>query len=441
MTLQDTIVAVATPAGKGGVGIVRVSGPAARKVLDRFFVPLQGKVEARRAVYGQVVDTQNHLLDTGLGVFFANPYSYTGEDVAEFQIHGAPFVLGELVSSILHSGMARMAQAGEFTRRAFENGKLDLTDAERIQLMLEAETRYQLRVATTGSETLREEINEIRSLVIQSAAGIEARIEYPDEEETVSGLEMATQYMKMCRDRLKNLEMGYKRTVRFSRGIRVVMAGAPNAGKSTLFNRILGVERAIVTPHPGTTRDTVEAVLDLDGLRVELVDTAGLRATTREVEVEGIRRAKAEMARGDVVIHVLDGTMDLEAQRGRLPANLKARVIEVINKSDLLPGGRFTGLVISALERVGIEEVVTAVREEVGDWVDDELMLFTERQVRSTTTALSRLDEALAQLQVGAEDLAAAELRAVQLELEGIVGIVVTDDVLEELFGGFCLGK
>lgn len=440
MTTNDTIVAIATPAGKGGIGIVRVSGPAARKILKRWFHPQHGKTEERRAVYGQVIGSDQHVLDTGIGVFFAGPRSYTGEDVAEFQLHGSPIILRELTRWIVDSGAARMAEPGEFTRRAFENNRIDLTQAEQIQLMLDAETRFQLRVANVGTGPLHEQVQELRELVIGSSAAIEAALEYPDEAETADGLDQAMDNMHTCREKLETLISGYRKTAAFNRGIRVVLVGAPNAGKSALFNRIVGADRAIVTELPGTTRDTVEAVLDLDGLRVDLVDTAGVRETVDRVETEGVRRT-IQAARGaDLVIKVLDGAMPLTPQRKVLADLRGEQVIEVINKVDLMETAP-AEQGVSALRGDGIGELVGMIRTSAGDLADEELVLFTDRQSRGAESALKRLVEGIESLNSGAPDLAAAELIAVSRELESILGYVVTDDVLDALFGSFCLGK
>lgn len=440
MTTNDTIVAIATPAGKGGIGIVRVSGPAARNILDRWFHPQNSQISERRAVYGQVIGPDHQVLDTGLGVFFAAPRSYTGEDVAEFQLHGSPIVLRELIRWIVDSGDARMAEPGEFTRRAFEHNRIDLTQAEQIQLMLDAETRFQLRVANAGAGMLHEQVTDMRNLIITAAAAIEAALEYPDEEETADGLEAAMGAMLGCRERLETLIAGYRKTAAFTRGIRVVLVGAPNVGKSTLFNRIVGADRAIVTELPGTTRDTVEAVLDLAGLRVELVDTAGLRETADQVESEGVRRTIQAARSGDLVVAVYDGTMPVDPQREALAPVFGDRTIEVINKADLMKSLP-AGTAVSAMRGDGIDALIGIIHASAGELGDEELVMFTDRQNRGAEAALDRLVEGIRALEVGAPDLAAAELNAVSQALASIVGYVVTDDVLDALFGNFCLGK
>jgi tRNA modification GTPase len=435
---HDTIAAIATPAGRGGIGIVRVSGPAVHAIA----MAVLGKTpEPRYATHCDFLDARGERLDEGIALYFPAPHSYTGEAVLELQGHGGAVVTHEVLSAVLDAG-ARLAEPGEFTRRAFLNGKLDLAQAEAVADLIDASSREAARSAlrslagefSAAIRALVDQLTELRALT-------EAMLDFPEEE--VDSLHRGD-----AQARLAGLRVALEDVLARSRqgsllraGIHVVLAGRPNVGKSSLLNRLAGEERAIVTAVPGTTRDALREAIQLEGVPIVVVDTAGLRESGDEVERLGMQRARSEMARADVVLVVLEAGK-LEAPAGTLPAT--GTRITVVNKIDLTPGAvagkQADAIYVSAKTGAGLDALRLALLEAAG-WNarGETVFLARERHLRALATARGHLEAAAAQ---GARwEFFAEELRLAQEAIGSITGRVSADDLLGEIFARFCIGK
>jgi len=434
----DTIAAVATPAGRGGIGIVRVSGLKAAQIATAM---VGGIPQARVATLSTFRDAGGIRIDEGIAVFFPAPHSYTGEDVLELQGHGGPVVVREVLAAALDAG-ARLAEPGEFTRRAFLAGRLDLAQAEAVADLIDASSREAARSAmrslagefSSAIQALVAQLTEMRALT-------EAMLDFPEEE--VDGLhrEDALARLMTLRAALEDVLAKSRQGSLLRTGIHVVLAGRPNVGKSSLLNRLAGEERAIVTAIPGTTRDAVREPIQIHGVPLVIVDTAGLRASGDEVERLGMERTRREVARADIVLMVL------EAGRPELPEESlppEATRIEVVNKIDLVPGmaaGREGNRVcVSARTGAGLESLREVLLEAAG-WSarGETVFLARERHLRALHAAGAHLESAAGL--AGQWEFFAEELRLAQEALGEITGRVSADDLLGEIFTRFCIGK
>jgi tRNA modification GTPase len=434
----DTIAAVATPAGRGGIGIVRVSGPAVPQVARTLIGRLP---EPRFATLCAMRDARGEVLDQGIALYFEAPHSYTGEPVLELQGHGGPVVTHAVLSAALDAG-ARLAEPGEFTRRAFLNGKLDLAQAEAVADLIDAASREAARSAlrSLGGEfsaavrNLVAQLTELRALT-------EAMLDFPEDD--VDRLHRSD-----ARARLERASAALDEVLAKSRqgsllrsGIQVVLAGRPNVGKSSLLNRLAGEERAIVTPVPGTTRDALRESIQIEGVPIVVVDTAGLHASPDEVERLGMARARSEMANADLVLVVLDAANPL-APAEALPNTGKR--ITIVNKIDLVPdaavGASGDVIHVSAKTGAGIDALRAALLAAAG-WTSrgESVFLARERHLRALGLARGHLDAAAAQ--AAHWEFFAEELRLAQEALSAITGRVSADDLLGEIFSRFCIGK
>jgi len=436
--LQDTIAALATPPGRGGIGIVRVSGPAtpqiAAAVLGRLPSP-------RLASFGAFVDARGERVDEGIAIFYPAPQSYTGEDVLELQGHGGPVVAQAVLGAVLDAG-ARLAEPGEYTRRAFLNGKLDLAQAEAVADLIDAASREAARSA------LRSLAGEFSAAIGGLVAGLtelraltEAMLDFPEEEIDSLHRDDAQSRLARLRGALQDVLARSRQGSLLRAGVHVVLAGRPNVGKSSLLNRLAGEERAIVTPVPGTTRDALRESIQIEGVPMVVVDTAGLRESADEVERIGMARARNELERADVVLEVLDAGR-MEPPAGPLPA-AASRLI-VINKIDLAAGaaaGRQGDTIrVSAKTGAGLDALRQALLEAAG-WRTrgESVFLARERHLRALETARRHLEAAAAQ---GAQwEFFAEELRLAQEALGAISGRISADELLGEIFSRFCVGK
>ena len=488
---DDTIVALATPPGRGGMAVVRLSGPQAVAIAERLIADAP-RLEPRRATLVRVVSRggQNepaavaaaslNVVDEAIVTRFVGPASYTGEDVVEFSMHGSPVVVGELVGAAVAAG-ARLARGGEFTLRAFLNGRLDLTRAEAVRDLVEATTPAQAKMALDQLQgTLAERIGEIEAILFDLTAKLEASGDFPEEGYRFISPEQTVAAIRTARGRMEALLAESRRGRLLREGITVAIAGRPNVGKSTLFNRLAGVERAIVTAVPGTTRDLLTEAVMLSGVRMTLVDTAGVRSTTDPVEREGVLRAEKATAASDVVLVVLDASEALtEADRDLLAATaVRARVV-VANKSDLgrapmvgqmtefdlagpvsdtrvapAPGYDRSGgplssqgaVAISAKLGTGIDELVRAMARASGVAGSGELPhISNARQIGllgRSTEALHRLEDKLSRGGSDVpEELVLADVREAWDYLQEVTGKRTTDDLLDAIFSSFCIGK
>ncbi|MPY66184.1 tRNA uridine-5-carboxymethylaminomethyl(34) synthesis GTPase MnmE [Deinococcus sp. SDU3-2] len=433
---SDTIAAIATAPGHAGVGIVRVSGPGALRVADGLFRGRgqPSRTRGGRFLYGEFVAEGAERLDDGLCLVFRGPHSYTGEDVAEFQTHGSPAVLSRLLARALDLG-ARPARPGEFTLRAYLAGRLDLAQAEAVLDLVNAGTDTARRQAALGlSGALGDRVDRIAAGLTRTLAAIQAMLDYPEEgvPEEERGVPLAQAEADLVA-LVATARAGQVAT----RGARLALIGRPNAGKSSLLNALLGYERSIVTPIPGTTRDYLEAQLSLAGVPVTLVDTAGLRETADEVEAAGVRQAVSLAQGADLVLALEDGSLPRESLPVDLPPG--TRVIRVRTKADLSAAWEDAGArAVSAVTGAGLPELREAIHAALlGDAARGEAWLTTERQADAARRALAHVQAA----RTLPDDLAGYELEEALRALAELTGRDVSEDVVDAVFRNFCVGK
>ena len=430
---RDTIAAVATPPGRGGIGVVRVSGPRAAHIAEK----VAGLVPPERvATLAKFRDATGALIDEGIALYFPAPHSYTGEAVLELQGHGGPVVMGMLLAACLDAG-ARLADPGEFTRRAFLEGRLDLAQAEAVADLIDASSQEAARSALRSlSGEFSAAIDALRTQLVELRALTEAQLDFPEEELDGIHREDAAKRLTNVQATLDDVLARSRQGSLLRSGVHAVLAGPPNVGKSSLLNRLAGEERAIVTPIPGTTRDALRETIHIDGVAVVLVDTAGLRDSADEVEKLGIARTQSELERADIVLAVHDAT----AAAASMPSTAKR--IDVYNKADLRPGfvAPKGGIAVSAKTGQGMADLRAAIVHAAG-WssTGESVFLARERHLRALTAARGHLARAAAEK--GRWELFAEELRLAHAELSAITGTFTADDLLGEIFGRFCIGK
>lgn len=468
--LSDTICAIATAAGEGGIGIVRLSGPDALSIADRVVRVRSGKSLASISSHtlylvdlvppSTMGDNGDHGLDRkavpfdeALIVYMKAPRSFTAEDVVEVHSHGGPVVLGLLCEACVGAG-ARMAAPGEFTKRAFLNGRLDLSQAEAVLDTIRAKSAIGLRMAQRHLRgELAREVDGARSILLGVLAHVEAGIDFVEEDITFVQREELERAIKSAAMVIGKLEATARDGRVLREGARVVIVGRPNVGKSSLMNRFLKQERAIVTPVPGTTRDVIEESIDLDGVAVRFVDTAGIRETTDLVEQEGIRRTQSAQTDADLVLVVIDGHAHLtDEDRQILKTVSSSNYLIAMNKGDLAQAVESSELplgaevfVISAKTGVGLEELKVAIRARLvspGFEVNEDLVVTNVRHRTALRRAQDSLAHASESVRMGlAGELVAMDLRVAADALGEITGTITTEDILDKVFAEFCIGK
>ncbi len=469
---QDTIVAVAPPAGRGGVGIVRISGPAALAVLTRIFKPFAEGFTAfkpRYLHYGRIVtpreNGQFETIDEGLAVFMPGPHSFTGEDVAELHCHGSPVLLGAAIEAAVAAG-SRLAARGEFSYRAFLHGRLDLSQAEAVAELIAAPGPAAARLAQArlGGE-LGRRIDRVRAALLGLRSQLCLAVDFPDDEVECLAPE---EFLAETRGAVKTLEellIAYERSKIWQGECRVVLAGRVNTGKSSLLNALLGRGRALVSDIPGTTRDYLEETVNLNGLMVRLVDTAGLRETADSVEMQGIEHSRSRIEEADAVLLVVDAQSGLEAPeqellarlgRGRRPVLVVFNKIDLLDTPPLLPESLHC-LAISAKTGAGLDALAGEIRHALlhgrhshgdssnngpGEESPDNALAPNARQAAALSGALDDLRLLMDALQDGIPyDVAAVHLDAAAVALADVTGLAATDDILNRVFSDFCIGK
>jgi len=443
---SDTIVAIASGAAAGGVGMLRVSGPLALRVAGELGCP---SLQPRHAHYARFRDAAGEVIDDGIALYFPGPRSFTGEDVVELQGHGSPVVLRQLLARCIELG-ARQARAGEFSERAFLNGKLDLAQAEAIADLIAAGDLRAARAARRSLDgVFSRRVEDVAEQLVRLRIHVEAAIDFADEPLDTLGGAQVRAGLQQARALLEQLRVDAERGRKLRDGLHAVLIGPPNAGKSSLLNALAGSERAIVTDIAGTTRDTLRETIRIDGLELELVDTAGLREGGDAIEREGMRRAREEMQRADLAIVVLDAR-DPEAGKQAIgdAATQAARQLWILNKCDLLPQwpqalGKDT-LAISAASGQGLEQLHARLRELASDGAGEgQQGEFSARlrHVQAIIRAGEHLETADAQLHHDQLELAAEELRLAHDALGEITGRMTADDLLGRIFSSFCIGK
>ncbi len=466
MNLDDTIVAIATPSGRGGIGVVRLSGPESKAIAQSMLrMNGEGELQPNRAHFGELVDTASgQRIDEVVATFFAKPHSYTTDDVVEISCHGSPVVLRHVVEMSVKRG-ARLAEPGEFTMRAFLNGRIDLTQAEAVRDLIESQTLYQAQVAARQLEgSLSRRLRPIKQKLVELIAVMEAGIDFAEDDVSVIPGEQILARIASVRGPLEQLLASFAFGKVVHEGLTLAIVGRPNVGKSSLFNRLVEHERAIVTATPGTTRDLVSETVSIGGIPVRLVDTAGIRTALDEAESIGIRKSMEALADADVVLVVLDITqmsdeafdMDLdliEKTSGR------ARIL-VCSKADLHTESRgiFTGklsaadgmqrepgVFTSAVTGEGIDELRETILKLVsGDHgaQQESGFLTNVRQHGLVQNAVTALDAASAAVPMNTpHEMVLLDLYNALHALDEITGATTADDILNLIFGTFCIGK
>lgn len=449
--MQDTIVGIATAAGEGGIAIVRISGENAVSLFEQVFVPFKRKppFESHRLMAGHVMNGSD-AIDEAMGVVMLAPNSYTREDVCEIHTHGGSMAATEVIRLLIRRG-ARPAEAGEFTRRAFMNGRIDLMQAEAVMGVISAHSTAamkaeQRQLSGGQSQFIRQAQKQLKTLL----AGLEAHIDYPDEIDEAEATQGLSRGLNALIDQLqKAVDEKSARIIR--EGLHVALCGRPNAGKSTLFNTLLGEERAIVTDIPGTTRDVLEGSFTLDGVQVLLQDTAGLRESGDAVERIGVERAQNALHQADAALLLIDASKPLtDDERQLLQAEIPCSCAVLLSKQDA--GDRVTAeevealtahrpvLSISALDGSGLETVKDYLRRFIR--LPQELLLTHERHMQVAGEALGRLRQARDGLKNDQPlDLAAVDMHEALYLLGRITGDSVDEQLLDEIFSHFCVGK
>lgn len=447
--MKDTIAAIATPPGRGGVGIIRVSGPQVTAIAE---ILLGGIPQPRYAGFRRFRDRAGWVIDEGIALYFPAPHSFTGEDVLELQGHGGPMVMDLLLARVLELG-ARLARPGEFSERAFLNDKLDLAQAEAVADLIESSTLEAARAAMGSLQgAFSSQIHELVEALIELRLYVESAIDFPEEEIDFLADGHIAKRLKELRERLATLRASASQGRLLREGMTLVIAGRPNAGKSSLLNRLAGREAAIVTEIPGTTRDVLREQINIEGMPLHVIDTAGLRESTDVVEQEGIRRAWKEIEGANRILMIVDDCLGITAEDrdllARFPPGLGFTLIR--NKTDLtgrtpviLEGEWGTEILVSAKTGEGLDLLAIHLKECMGYRAAGEgAFIARRRHLEALGQADVFLDNANYQLEVGrAGELVAEELRQAQNALSEITGEFTSDDLLGRIFSTFCIGK
>ncbi|MGD9841738.1 MAG: tRNA uridine-5-carboxymethylaminomethyl(34) synthesis GTPase MnmE [Steroidobacteraceae bacterium] len=445
---QDTIAAIATPPGRGGVGIIRISGRVAANIAQQLLGVLPSPRSASLRVFRAA---DNSCIDQGIVLWFPAPHSFTGEDVVELQGHGGPVVLDLLLQRVVQLG-ARLAEPGEFSKRAFLNDKLDLVEAEAIADLITADSAQAARAALRSLQgEFSRCLHELTEAVITTRLHVEAAIDFPDEALDLLQDQLLLQRMAHAQGLIGSIQQRAQQGSLLREGMTVVIAGKPNAGKSSLLNRLAGYDVAIVTDVPGTTRDVLRERIHLDGLPLHVIDTAGLRDTDDRIEAEGVRRAHAEISKADRLLYVVDAShYDAVALQHELQQLTPTTPVTVIlNKVDLLGDELLVvadeplHLQISAITGQGMELLSSHLQRCMGyNSSESGGFLARRRHLDALQRAQQHLNQAQENLLVQkAGELCAEELRYTQLALSEITGEFTSDDLLGRIFSSFCIGK
>ena len=447
MNLRDTVVAISTPLGRGGLGVVRVSGNDSRRIAEnilRFFSAPHWRSWSSQ--FAELTDAEGAIIDQVIVAFFEAPRSYTAEDVVEISCHGSPVVLRLCLERAVESG-ARIAEPGEFTLRAYANGRIDLPRAEAVRELIDATTIYQARVAAQQMEgSVSRRIAPIKDQLLELISVLEAGIDFAEDDISVAPAEEILRRLSPIQTQIAELLASFRTGRLVFQGFTLTIAGRPNVGKSSLFNRLLEQDRAIVTDTPGTTRDTVSETTTVAGIPVRLVDTAGIRESTDLVESLGVRRTYQAMADADLTVLVVDGSQPLTAEDEGLIDKLSDRnPLLVANKSDLGLNGKNEFLPVSALTGDGIAELRERILERLAPagLAAPESGAITsvrhESLLREAAEALANARRAV-EFQIPHEMLL-LDLYAALRPMDAITGATTADDILNRIFSTFCIGK
>jgi tRNA modification GTPase len=487
VNLDDTIVAIATPPGRGGIGIARIAGPDARGIAAPM-LRLKHDLEPGRAIFGELIEPcargrlarekvtsspdvlsaeevsrasrlrphnpqdQDQRIDEVVVTYFAKPHSYTTDDIIEISAHGSPVVLRHVVELALASG-ARLAEPGEFTMRAFLNGRIDLTQAEAVRDLIESQTLYQAKVAAQQLEgALSRRLQPIKQQLVELIAVLEAGIDFAEDDVSVLSADKILEHIAAVRSPLEQLASSFAYGKLVHEGLTLAIVGRPNVGKSSLFNRLVESDRAIVTATPGTTRDLVTETVAIEGIPVKLVDTAGIRRALDEAESIGIRKSKEALADANLVLVVLDSSEPAGVEDQQLLELVAQRsAILVMNKSDktspqfLVPSSELPGVRVSALTAEGIPELRAEILRRVGGDFrsnNESGFLTNTRHQGLVRDAQSGLDATVVAVREKTpHEMVLLDLYSALRPLDEITGATTNDDILNLIFSRFCIGK
>ena len=460
---QDTICAPSTPSGRGAIAIIRLTGGLSLPVLQKIFKPHSGAfpVKPRRLIFGGLCDPRNsELIDDVLCAVFKAPHSYTGENMAEIHCHGSQAVVRKVLE-ILHNEGIRMAEPGEFTFRAVINGKMDLPQAEAVASLIDSRSQLARSMSLRMLEgAFSADLSCLKKLFIDILCEIETQIEFPDDagEEMLDSI--IPQQIEAILQQALSVQKRSVREQRFEQGILAVLAGRPNVGKSSLFNRLLGRERAIVSPHPGTTRDSIEGVIELAGRPITLIDTAGLRETQEEIEAIGVERSKELLSSSHIILYILEAGRELLPEDRLILQRIQdkdtpAKLILVYNKSDLHPGWNELSMpsflqnaeavMAAAIGETGIENLLHCLEKSVLEMMppeSDSPFLINARQEQLLEEITGHTRNAHKLLLTNAPlELPAQELRTALQRLSELDGTGMAPDIMHTIFSRFCIGK
>jgi len=448
--MDDTIAAIATPPGNGGIGIIRISGPQAEQIMMQVFCPSGKKKnipESHRMMYGHIYDGEE-IVDECMAVLMRSPKSYTCEDVAEIQLHGGSYVLNRALQIILNSG-ARLADPGEFTKRSFLNGRVDLSRAEAVMNLISArgeqEHKAAIRQLNGGTSSF---IRSFSDELYDLQAGLAACIDYPEEISDEEGTGHLISGLKKLIEKLENAVDEHTSRLIYQ-GLHIALIGRPNVGKSSLLNALLGEERAIVTDIPGTTRDTVQGELTLNGIRITLTDTAGIRQTDDPVEKLGVERSEKARNEADATLLIIDGSQPLASEDLALLQHFYGEGAVIINKSDLKLcitekvicelRPELTCITVSARDPDSLHAIRLFLQKFTE--ISDHISLTQPRHLAAARRAIIHMKNALETLSLYTPDMASTDLHAAQLALSEITGDKADEKLLDRVFSRFCVGK
>lgn len=446
----DTVVALSTPYGTGGIAVVRLSGPDALPIVSKCWIGKElTSIGSHRAHLGWITDEENERLDNVVLTLFRAPNSFTGEDVVEISCHGSVWLQQAIVNRLVGCG-ARVAEGGEFTRRAFMNGRLDLAQAEAVADMIAASSKAAARLAASQMKgAFSQKLNELRGQLIDLGSLLELELDFAEEEVEFADRARLLQVSREVRDVVGRLADSYKSGSVFKNGVPVVIAGRPNVGKSTLLNALVDDEKAIVSPIPGTTRDIIEETVEINGILFRFFDTAGLRSTADPIESIGVERARKKLLEASIILFLSDDTAEdlTEFLPAEIQLNSDSTIIKVLTKGDLLTGdkvGEGFDFIVSAKTGEGLANLKNALVKAVSSDFNpqQELIVTNARHYESLTKASEALDRMIMALHDGVPtDFVAQDLREATHHLGTITGAVTSDDILHTIFSRYCIGK
>lgn len=456
----DTIAAIATPIGEGGIGVIRVSGPLSEKILLRLFRPRRRRTSftSHHLYHGDIVSPHNEkVLDEVMIALLKGPHSYTGEDSVEIYCHGGSLIMKTILREVLREG-ARAAEPGEFTKRAFLNSRIDLSQAQAVMEMISARSEEDLNRAVSRLKgSLGEKTRALQSSLLDTAARLEAAIDFPEDDTELPDARKMTQDLEKVADQVNALAATYEEGKLYREGLHVVITGKPNVGKSSILNRLVGSERAIVTAIPGTTRDLIRETVRIKGIPIDLTDTAGIHSTNNVIESKGMELVRGELARADLIIFVLDGNSGIGVEDREIADNIKGKALIVaVNKSDLpqrtdiqelrslLPGDE--PLFVSAKTGMGLDLIEDGISRFAASRVSAgpqrDIIISDLRQRNSLEKAGKALERAISGLSGGlTADIVILDVRDALTALGEITGDSTDREIIDRIFANFCIGK